>query len=114
MSAVRAIEQFEFHQTLENSSGTAIVFFSSRECLSCRYWQQLLEHYSKLHPEVHIFKIDAGRDQALTEEFGVFHLPALFLYQNGEYHSPLQCEANVAALEKGIEEALAAPAQEMP
>lgn len=114
MSAVHAIEQFEFHQTVENTVGTAIVFFSSRECLSCRYWQQLLEHYSKLHPDVHIFKIDAGQDQALTEEFSVFHLPALFLYHDGVYHSALQCEANMTALEQGIKEALAAPAEEMP
>jgi thioredoxin-like negative regulator of GroEL len=114
MSAVHAIEQFEFHQTLESTAGTAIVFFSSRECLSCRYWQQLLEHYSKLHSDVHIFKIDAGQDQALTEEFNVFHLPALFLYHNGEYHSALQCEATLEALEQGIKTALAAPAEEMP
>jgi len=114
MSAVHAIEQFEFHQTLENTVGTAIVFFSSRECLSCRYWQQLLEHYSKLHPEIHIFRIDAGRDQALTEEFRVFDLPSLFLYHNGVYHCALQCEASITALENSIKEALAAPAEEMP
>lgn len=114
MSAVHAIEQFEFHQTLETTAGTSIVFFSSHECLSCRYWQQLLEHYSKLHPNTHIFKIDAGQDQALTEEFNVFHLPALFLYRNGQYHRPLQCEANLDALAAAVTEALAAPAEEMP
>lgn len=114
MSAIRAIEQFEFHQTLEKSSGTAIVFFSSRECLSCRHWQQLLEHYCKLHPEVHVFKVDAGMDQALTEEFNVFHLPALFIYHNGQYHAALQCEARLEPLEIGIKATLAAPAEEIP
>ncbi len=114
MSAVRALEQFEFHHTLEKTPGTAIIFFSSRECLSCRHWQQLLEHYGKLHSDIHIFKVDAGQDQALTEEFNIFHLPALFIYDKGQYHSALQCEAKLATLETAIKETLAAPAEEMP
>lgn len=114
MSAIRAIEQFDFHHNLEKSSGTAIVFFSSNECLSCRHWQQLLEHYCKLRPEIHVFKVDAGMDLALTEEFNVFHLPSLFVYHNGQYHAPLQCEARLELLDAAIKKVLAAPAEEAP
>jgi thioredoxin 1 len=114
MSAVNAVEQFEFHQTLESSKGISIVFFSSKECLSCRYWEQLLEQFCKKHPDIAIFKVDAGQDRALTEEFDVFHLPSLFLYNNGKYHCALQSEARLEALEKAITVALEAPAEEMP
>jgi len=114
MTAVSALEQFEFHQTLESTPGISIVFFSSDECLSCRYWDELLEQFSKQHPDISIYKIDAGLDQALTEEFDVFHLPSLFLYNNGKFHSALQCEANINALEISIKQALGSPAEETP
>ncbi len=114
MTAVSALEQFEFHQTLESTPGISIVFFSSKECLSCRYWDKLLEQFSKQHPDISIYKIDAGLDQALTEEFDVFHLPSLFLYNNGKYHSALQSEANINALEDSIKQALESPAEEIP
>ncbi|ALP53371.1 hypothetical protein Tel_09520 [Candidatus Tenderia electrophaga] len=114
MTAVHALEQFEFHQTLDSTPGISIVFFSSRECLSCRYWEQLLEQFLKKHPDINIFKVDAGQDQALTEEFDVFHLPSLFLYQDGQYYSPLQAEAKLEALESAITAALEAPAKESP
>lgn len=114
MAAVYALEQFEFHQTLESTPGLSIVFFSSKGCLSCRYWEQLLEQFCKKHPDINVFKVDAGLDQALTEEFDVFHLPSLFLYQHGRYHSPLQAEARLDALESAITDALESPAEEMP
>ncbi len=114
MTAVNALEQFEFHQTLESTAGNAIVFFSSKECMSCRYWDKVLEQFGKQRPDILIFKIDAGLDQALTEEFDVFHLPSLFLYHNGKYHSALQSEANIEALENSIKQSLASPAEEMP
>ena len=114
MAAVHALEQFEFHQTLETTPGISIVFFSSKECLSCRYWEQLLAQFCKKHPDVNVFKIDAGLDQALTEEFDVFHLPSLFLYNNGKYHCALQSEARLDALEEAIKHSLEATAEEMP
>lgn len=114
MTAVLPLEQFEFHQTLESTQGISIVFFSSKECLSCRYWEQLLEQFCKKHSDINVFKVDAGRDQALTEEFDVFHLPSLFLYRNGKYHSALQSEARLSDLEAAITKALEGPAEEMP
>jgi len=114
MNTATALEQFEFHQTLENTAGTSIIFFSSKECQSCRYWEEILNRLTDKHPNITVFKVDAGRDQALTEEFDVFHLPSLFLYQDGQYHSPLQAEARVDAVEQAINAALARPAEEMP
>ncbi len=114
MSAVQSVEQFEFHQTLESAPGTSIVIFSSKECQSCRYWEQLLDQFCAKHDDINVFKIDAGMDQALTEEFDVFHLPSLFLYLNGKYHSALQCEARLDTLENAINTAKELPSEEMP
>jgi thioredoxin-like negative regulator of GroEL len=114
MQSFAALNQFDFHHTLQECKGLSIVFFSSESCASCAYWRQLLSRYQARHPEVGVFEVDAKLDQALTEEFGVFHLPALFLYANGAFRSEIQCEANMDKLEGAIDEALINPPTELP
>lgn len=108
------LDQFEFHHRLAHTTGVAIVLFTSRGCASCKAWRRLLADYRRRHTETQVFEVDAERDLALTREFNVFHLPALFLYAGGRYHSPLQCEARLEPLHAAITAALAAPAHEPP
>lgn len=114
MQTFQVLTQFDFHHALEDTRGLAVVFFSSSSCASCGYWRKVLDAYREVHPEVEIFEVDAKRDLALAEEFSLFHLPALFLYSDGAFHSDLQCEAGVEKLEAAIEVALKRPAQELP
>ncbi len=114
MQTFPTLNQFDFHHALEERSGISIAFFTSTSCASCAYWRQLLDTYRGRHPGVEVFEIDAKRDLALAEEFSIFHLPALFLYTNGAFHSELQCEASLPTLEGAIEKALASPPQELP
>jgi hypothetical protein len=74
----------------------------------------LLDTYRARHPDVEVYEVDAKRDLALAEEFSIFHLPALFLYSNGMFHSGIQCEASLEKLERAIADALAKPPQELP
>lgn len=108
------LNQFDFHHTLEARKGRSIVFFSSSSCRSCAFWKQLLVTYKERHPEMEVYEVDAKRDQALAEEFGLFHLPALYLYSDGAYHAELQCEADLKKLELAVDTALRNPAQEVP
>jgi thioredoxin-like negative regulator of GroEL len=108
------LDQFNFHHRLAATRGVALVFFTSADCGSCRLWKRLLGQYRGHGGDFSVYEVDAQRDMALTREFEVFHLPALFLYRDGHYHGPLQCEAQAAALTRAIEAALAAPAQELP
>lgn len=61
-----------------------------------------------------VYEVDAKRDQALAEEFSLFHLPALYLYSDGAYHAELQCEADLEKFEHAVDRALRLPAQEVP
>jgi hypothetical protein len=51
---------------------------------------------------------------ALTNEFEVFHLPALFLYKDGKFHAPVQCVASLEALDAHVASLLQAQAMDMP
>lgn len=95
--------------------GLAIVFFTREGCGSCRHWRRVLADYHARHRHAAlIFEIDAERDAALTHEFGVLHLPALFLFHNGHFHAELKAQAHPDKLKQAIDAARLAPSQEMP
>lgn len=114
MPTFPTLSQFDFHHTLEAHKGVSIAFFTSTGCASCAFWKLLLTKYCLQYPEVTVYEIDAKQDQALAEEFSLFHLPALFLYSNGVFRSELQCEARLEKLTEAIADALNQPPQEMP
>lgn len=113
MAGFLQLNSHEFHHVLEQQSGVSIIVFTGESCGSCHAWKQLLQDYQKNHA-VAVFEIDAEREMALTNEFDVFHLPALFLYKDGCYHSLLQCEAKLSVLEKTVDDCLHKKAMEMP
>jgi hypothetical protein len=51
---------------------------------------------------------------ALVNELGFFHLPALYLYNNGEFHCELQPQPSVESIRRSIDKALGEPATEAP
>lgn len=108
------LDQFSFHARLADTPGPALVFFTAQACASCRHWKQLLEGWSARPDAMPVFVVDAGRDQALAHEFELFHLPALFVFVDGEYHRPINCEARLPALQAAIAAALQLPALEAP
>jgi len=110
---MQRLDQFSFYPRLAETAGPALVFFSAASCGACRHWKQLLEGFAG-SDAVPVFEVDAGIDQALAREFALFHLPALFLFLDGEYHSPLQCEASLPALRTALSAALLLPAEEAP
>lgn len=113
-TAFTALDEFGFHQRLAETRGTALVMFTGQGCSSCRAWKTLLTQYRQHHNDLLLFEVDAGHAQALAREFGVFHLPALFLYRDGHYHGALHCAARPEVLAAAIRASLAAPAQEAP
>ena len=108
------IEQFDFHHRLAEAPGVSLIFFSRPACGSCQRWAVLLQEFLKQRLDIRILEVNAERDPALIEEFEVFHLPALFIYKDGEYFGQLQGEARLDALSQGIESALRGGPQDPP
>jgi len=108
------LDEFTFHHRLAETPGPALVIFSGPGCSACKAWKRLLVDYLPQRPGLQLFEVDAGHSLALTREFEVFHLPALFLYRDGRYHCRLQSQATRKALDAALDAALAAPAEEAP
>lgn len=108
------LDQFNFHHELEASRGASVVLFSKPGCSSCRAWKRLLLNYQKKNLKVALYEVDIEQDPSLAHEFELFHLPALYLYADGQFHRELQCEASLQTLQDEITAALQAPAQDLP
>lgn len=108
-----SLDQFGFHHVLADTQGPVLVLFTAPRCGSCRHWKQVLGEFGP-REGLQVFEVDVQRDPGLAQEFSLFHLPALFLYLDGEFHAELQAEASPAALRRAIAERLTAPAQEAP
>ena len=107
------LDQFRFHHELEDTPGLALVFFTGSHCGACKVLRRVLAGYVA-DADIGVFEVDAERDLALAREFGVFHLPSMFLYVDGQYHCELQAEARAPAIAAAIDAALKRPAEEAP
>ena len=110
----QTLTQFDFHHTLAQTEGVSLVYFTAPGCGACRQLKQLLESYPQEFALLTIFEVDAQQDMALTREFEVFHLPALFLFQDGRFHAPIHSEPALPSLFAAIDSALAGEPQEAP
>lgn len=100
----------DLHHRLARTRGVVLLMFTAAGCGSCRRMRAALAEC----PDLEVIEVDAGIDQALANEFDVFHLPALFVYFDGRYHGPLAVEPTPARIEAGLTVLLAQPAQDPP
>lgn len=114
MNGLLPLDQFDYHHTLAATPGPALVVFTAPACGACRHLRQVLAGHAPVFADLRLFEVDAGRDLGLTREFEVFHLPALFLYRDGQFHGPVAAEPTPGRLRAAIDAALARPPQEAP
>ena len=111
---LRRLVDGNFYDTLHATQGVCLVVFTSMGCASCRAWKEVLKEYLSINPDFVIYEVDAHESMALANEYEIFHLPALFLFRDGEFHTELNCEANLQKIDQAIIRALQEPAQEEP
>lgn len=111
---IEPLNAFDFHHKLEATSGVSLVIFTAPGCGACKAARAALLGLTKIRPDIGLFEVDAQSDTALVREFDIFHLPSLFLYRDGEYHSPLHAEPLPESLDRAIDRQLAMPAEDAP
>lgn len=106
------LDEGRYHARLKQAGGIALVLFGSPQCGACRAAEQRLPQAAP--EQTRLFKVDVQACTGLARAFDLFHLPALYLYRDGEFHAALQCEIAAPALGQAMEQALAQPAEEEP
>jgi thioredoxin 1 len=111
---IKHLDEFNFYNTLANTQGISLIFFTGIHCGSCHHLRQILEHYEQVFGNITIYEIDAGVSAGLTKSYEVFHLPTMFLFRDGNFHCQLHAEPLPEKIHQAIEEALLKPAGEEP
>ena len=111
---VRTLNQFNFHHTLAETEGVSLIYFTSPACGSCKKLKWVFNHYPEDFARLNLFEVDAQSEMALTNEFNVFHLPSLFLYNDGEFHADIQAEPLPHSILAAVDAALKKPPLEAP
>ncbi len=114
----KELDEFNFHQAIVDTAGVALVFFSGPLCASCHHLCGLFvaeaEHFKSHFSYFSVYEVKADKAAALVNEFSVFHLPTMFLYQDGQFHCELQAQAHPQKIIEAIELALLQTAEEEP
>ncbi len=108
---ITALTDLDFYATLIEQPAPSLVVVTAPHCGACHALKQALV---PLLPQYAIFELDAVHNGGMVQELEVFHLPALFLYVNGEYHAELKTPPKTSAIKQSIEQALTQPAEEAP
>lgn len=112
-AAFSRLTEGSYHARLAASSGIGIVLFSAPHCGSCRTWKRLLpDAVSGLADN--LFEVDVSEATGVARYFGIFHLPTVYLYRDGQFHAELQCEARPDLIRQTALRLFDAPAQEEP
>ena len=113
-TAIRQIDEFNYHHTISDTAGVSLVFYTGPHCGACHHLRNVLNEYLKRDNHLTVFEVDAVNSSALVNEFNVFHLPSMFLYNDGRYHCELHAEALPDKIKQAIKLALLKPAEEEP
>ena len=113
-SPLPKLDQFDFHARLADTTGTALIMFTSPDCGGCRHLHRVLQEVRRKEPGWQVFEVDAQRDPALSNEFEVFHLPTVFVFHDGVFHCQLEAESSTASIISTTRSALRQPAAEAP
>jgi hypothetical protein len=106
------LSDFDVDHQLLQLPGTSLLIFTSVGCASCRYARQQLPTLSL--PVERLCWIDAAENGGATERYEVFHLPALFIVRDGQFHGALRAPLTEAGLRQALIEGLRSEPDELP
>lgn len=106
------LSDFDVDQQLLQLAGSSLVIFTSVGCASCRYARQQLPRLNL--PVQRLCWIDAEENGGAVERYEVFHLPALFLVHDGQFHGALRVSLTESQLHQALNRALSTAPEELP
>lgn len=85
MAIIEELNENNFDKSVLKSDKLTLVDFSAPWCGPCRKMVPVLEQIQNEMPDsVKIVKVDTDKSPSLASEYGVFSLPSLLLFKDGE------------------------------
>ena len=111
---IQSVDEGEFHHLIPAHRSNSLIIFTGHNCSSCAVLRRALRKMLEDGERLRVFEVDAHANMGLVQEFDVFHLPAMFLYVDGEFHAEIHSAPLATRLRAAIRDALVSPAQEAP
>lgn len=111
---IQSVNEEDFHHLIPAHRGNLLVIFTGHSCSSCGVLRRTLRKMLETGERLRVIEVDAHANMGLVQEFDVFHLPAMFLYVDGEFHAEIHSAPLADRLRTAIRNALVSPAQEAP
>lgn len=106
------LSDFDIDQQLLQLPGTSLLIFTSVGCASCRYARQTLAGLNL--PLARLCWIDAEENGGAVARYEVFHLPAVFVVRDGQFHGALRAPLNERDIRQALLQALSLEPDELP
>ena len=106
------LTDFDADRSLLDLPGRTLLIFTSIGCASCRWARRELP-VMRL-PVERLCWIDAAQNGGLVQRYEVFHLPSLFLIENGQFLGDVSSPLAELALSRAVEQALTRDPEELP
>ncbi|MFK9004435.1 YbbN family protein [Pseudomonas pergaminensis] len=113
-SIVKELEltDLDIDQQLLGLPGISLVVFTSRGCSSCRWARQQFPGWPL--PVDRVCWVDAGHNGGAVERYQIFHLPALFVVCEGQFHGQIQTRLTRDDISDAVKQALTRPPEDLP
>lgn len=106
------LTDFDIDRQLLDLPGASLVIFTSAGCAACRWARERLPDL--VLPVDRLCWVDAGENGGAVQRYEVFHLPALFVVRDGNFHGALRSSLDRQALALALLDALDRAPQELP
>lgn len=112
MAAIEQVHPQDVFARIEATDDPVLLLFTKDACGACRAMKRALAALPDDLPVV--FEVDASASVGLVEEHGVFHLPALFLYTERDFHGEVSAPPLAEPLAQAIAAVAAGPRSDLP
>lgn len=106
------LTDFDIDHQLLQLPGISLLIFTSVGCSSCRYARQQLPTFELGLDR--ICWIDAEENGGAVARYEVFHLPALFVVRDGQFHGALRSPLTQSGIRLAVKQALLVESDELP
>ena len=115
--ACRPLQELELtdltiDHVLLDAPGTSLLIFTGAGCASCRVARRELQRLPLAVQR--LCWIDAGDNFGAVQRYEVFHLPAIFVVHNGQFHGALNARLLAGEIDLRVREALLRAPDELP
>ncbi|GAD61748.1 thioredoxin family protein [Aquipseudomonas alcaligenes] len=106
------LTDFDADRRLLELPGRSLLIFTSTGCASCRWARRELPQMALGVDR--LCWVDAAENGGLVQRYGVFHLPSLFLIEEGQFLGALHAPLRLAELTDALSQARRRLPEELP